>query len=350
MPNRHLPPAWAWLLLTGGCDPVALLAGSVEQLAEECVVDVDGSTLHCPDRQGGRTTAPLRFAGDQALPTVLDALTASDPKVQIVAAIQLHNAYASPDALDPDKLTAADAAALRTRVGALSPNVQRRAVAFTVAASMPHDSASTRAFLGTVDDAEGRVRGWSALLKHSAAADLLKDVETVQTLTTDSPFAGAAGVAYLGAARMDQPSADLDRALCAWGMEGMESDTHNLATSLVVKRCPNGKTRVLDSTLAAAASGRIRPRGHLLAVRGLCDAPFAKIMGEPLPKPCAALRKVLETTAQDPALDDEVRGEALTNLAVDWPTAETEALITSLLQALPEEALQARKRLAIHRD
>lgn len=348
MSKGHLSPLWTWLLLTAGCDPTALVSGSVEQLAEECVVDVDGSTLHCPDRQGGLITAPLRYAGAEGLPTILDALTASDPKVQIVAAMQLHNAYAAPDALDPAKLNAADAASLLTRVGALPPNVKRRAVAFTVAAGMPHDPASTRAFLATVNDPEGRVRGWSAVLKHSAPEVMLADVERVRTLATDSPFAEAAAVAYLGAARMRQKSPALDETLCGWGTEGLEGDAHSMAAFLVEQRCPNGKTLIMDNTLAAGAEGNLQP-SHVSAIQGGCDAPFAKAMGQPLPKQCPAIRKLLEATISDPALADDLRGEAMVSLAVDWPNAKTEALIASMQPTLPEEAAMAQRRLEIAR-
>jgi hypothetical protein len=338
---RPVPSVLAILLLLAGCDPKEAVFGSVEQLADECIVDVERSTVLCTDRQGGAATIPLRMAGDRALPAVLDLLGSSDPRVQVVAAMQLHNAHAAPDALDPAKVDAASAAEMRRLVAVLPPHAQRRAVSFTVSASARHDLAATRAFLDGVDDREGALRGWAAFLEHSPPEAALADLERVRAMTVDPPFPEARGKAYVDAARMKARSPALDEALCDWGMEGLETEDHNLASSVVEKRCPDGEALVIARFLKASASNRLT-ESHVRSTFGLCDAKMASLLDEPLPVGCNRVGPLLRKAVEDPSHPDGLRGQALRILAMEFPGEATGRLIESVAASLPEEAASAR--------
>ena len=327
-------------------EPVHPLLVAMQELADTCEIDVDEATSFCPKLNGAITHDPLKNAGKDAVPILVDALASSDPKLVVIASNELQNLLV----VSGEDLTLADPKAVKALLElfpTLSVPLQRKVVAFAAEAGFQPYEAETRSLLEAAEDPLIRARGWSAVLRFTR----LDGLQPMMDLADGTPDERVSYAVLRGIDAMNALSSEEQALVCPWAVTQLDRSPNGESrtplfsyAAQLVEDCPDGGTEFLLRHTEAYAQGGPLEFEHALVWKRDCDPALRELLERVTPAQCDRIRVLLEATAKDARASEKARATALDGLAISFPDDRTRALLDALSEELPKATEKARRR------
>lgn len=327
-PAVSAPPAAPKIIV----DPK--LAARVQQLAQDCAVDVErGMFGQCTSPEAQTLLDDLRVGKldrVQALPTLAELLSTADEKLQSVLATLLYQSFRSLGEVKKGDVLPVVAERLIASLGKLPERQATQVAPVTVhAAFLSGQSDSLYAALRKTP-ARVQREAYRHLMTHGGmdafplVKELAKSTELVDALN-----------AVEAARRFNPATPEGEKEVCDWAQTLLADPRTQIAgkAGAVLVEC---KGTYVDALIADAEqrlknhsfdAAYARAFSYVCTRRGILTGP------ESAEEQCVKIRGILEGVLKDKQIADAVRVPVVMDLARQWPDAQTKRLIAPYKQS-----------------